>query len=415
MTENQKHQELLIIKRYRGDGEAYHGGAWKIAFADFMTAMMALFLVLWLISATNGKTKASVARYFNPVNLVDMSTLKRGVHDPANGTASDGVDDSKAVSAQSQKAAEPKQANGPQQDDGRSSSVEPPPTHSEIALFRDPYAVLAEIAAKSVTSKGSDQSIGDGGAGGDAIVTYKDPFKTATTTPTDASPNAAATAADTPASVPAKSDSVAKVDQHTAPALPAAAKASAQQAATAQMAVNGPDAKTTPAPTNQTADVAQSDLQRGEADAGTLQHEIGSLVGKGEAAPNIEVKATDEGILIRLTDDNRYAMFAIGSAEPQPKTVQVMAKIAQLLKAQKGMIVISGHTDSRPYKSATYDNWRLSTARAQMAYYMLVRGGLDGKRIERIEGYADRKPKDPNNPMADENRRIEIFLQKDKP
>ena len=49
-----------------------------------------------------------------------------------------------------------------------------------------------------------------------------------------------------------------------------------------------------------------------------------------------------------------------------------------------------------------------------MAYYMLVRGGLDEKRVERVEGYADRKLKVPNNPLADENRRIEIFLRKEK-
>jgi chemotaxis protein MotB len=79
------------------------------------------------------------------------------------------------------------------------------------------------------------------------------------------------------------------------------------------------------------------------------------------------------------------------------------------------LIVVRGHTDGRPYKSATYDNWQLSTARAQMAHYMLVRGGLDEKRIDRIVGYADHLLKLPNDPLAAENRRIEILLRKDKP
>ena len=53
MSDKEKHQEIIIIKR-GGEGEhGHHGGAWKIAFADFMTAMMALFLVLWLINAAN--------------------------------------------------------------------------------------------------------------------------------------------------------------------------------------------------------------------------------------------------------------------------------------------------------------------------------------------------------------------------
>ena len=80
----------------------------------------------------------------------------------------------------------------------------------------------------------------------------------------------------------------------------------------------------------------------------------------------------------------------------------------------KGDIIIGGFTDGRPYRSALYDNWRLSSARAQMAYYMLVRGGVDEKRIVRIEGYADRRPKIPGKPLAAENRRIEIFLKAKK-
>ena len=92
-----------------------------------------------------------------------------------------------------------------------------------------------------------------------------------------------------------------------------------------------------------------------------------------------------------------------------------MEKIAQILKSRPGVIIVRGHTDSRPYRSATYDNWRLSSARAQMAYYMLIRGGLDEKRFDRIEGYADRRPKTPAKPEAAENRRIEILLRKETP
>ena len=71
-----------------------------------------------------------------------------------------------------------------------------------------------------------------------------------------------------------------------------------------------------------------------------------------------------------------------------------------------------GHTDGRPYKSGSYDNWRLSTARAHMAYYMLVRGGIDEKRFERVEGHADRNLKVADDPEAAQNRRIEILLRK---
>ena len=84
-------------------------------------------------------------------------------------------------------------------------------------------------------------------------------------------------------------------------------------------------------------------------------------------------------------------MFPIGSAEPQRQVVRAMDAIARILKDRPGVIVVRGHTDAHPYRSATYDNWRLSSARAQMAYYMLTRAGLPESRFERIEGYADRR------------------------
>ncbi len=46
-----------------------------------------------------------------------------------------------------------------------------------------------------------------------------------------------------------------------------------------------------------------------------------------------------------------------------------------------------------------------------MAYHMLIRGGLDARRIERIEGYADRRLKNPDDPSAAQNRRIELLIR----
>jgi len=104
-------------------------------------------------------------------------------------------------------------------------------------------------------------------------------------------------------------------------------------------------------------------------------------------------------------------MFEIGSAVPRRELVLAMEKISKAIGAQKGSLVISGHTDGRPFKSEAYDNWRLSTARAHSAYYMLVRGGLDERRVTEVAGYADRKLKEPAEPFAAANRRIEILLK----
>jgi chemotaxis protein MotB len=56
-------QPIIIIKKKSSHG-GHHGGAWKVAYADFVTAMMALFIVLWLLNS-NGKVKKAVAGYFN--------------------------------------------------------------------------------------------------------------------------------------------------------------------------------------------------------------------------------------------------------------------------------------------------------------------------------------------------------------
>jgi chemotaxis protein MotB len=58
-----KTQSIIVIKRKGGHG-GHHGGAWKVAYADFVTAMMSLFIVLWLMGSSE-KVKKAVAGYFN--------------------------------------------------------------------------------------------------------------------------------------------------------------------------------------------------------------------------------------------------------------------------------------------------------------------------------------------------------------
>lgn len=58
-----QHNEPIIIKKGKKGGGGHHGGAWKVAYADFVTAMMALFIVLWILSSSE-EIKESVAGYF---------------------------------------------------------------------------------------------------------------------------------------------------------------------------------------------------------------------------------------------------------------------------------------------------------------------------------------------------------------
>ncbi len=65
-------QAPIIIKKIKKGGHGHHGGAWKVAYADFVTAMMAFFLLMWLLNATTKVQKEGIADYFTPtVGLKD--------------------------------------------------------------------------------------------------------------------------------------------------------------------------------------------------------------------------------------------------------------------------------------------------------------------------------------------------------
>src|SRR3990167_2072061 len=65
MAGDSKKVQPIIIKRIKKGGHAAHGGACKIAYADFVTAMMAFFLLMWLLGSTTEGDKKGIADYFN--------------------------------------------------------------------------------------------------------------------------------------------------------------------------------------------------------------------------------------------------------------------------------------------------------------------------------------------------------------
>lgn len=76
------HAHPIVIKKKKGGHGGHHGGAWKVAYADFVTAMMALFIVLWLMGQSE-KVKQAVAGYFNDpkgtANLLGTTMAANGV------------------------------------------------------------------------------------------------------------------------------------------------------------------------------------------------------------------------------------------------------------------------------------------------------------------------------------------------
>jgi chemotaxis protein MotB len=422
MTE--AHPEIVIVRRRGLQEEEHHGGAWKIAFADFMTAMMAFFLVLWIISATDKNTKTLIARYFNPVKVEEPAKAQKGIHGapekdaayapgdetgaPSAGKPSSESGEGGGANANANSVSSPKQNE--QAHPPTPSTVPPPdpakpyPTMSEQELFRDPPASLDKIAGAPPPGPRIDASAalkGYGEVGPSADEALRDPFRPLGS---DQAVNVVTDNPGAPPAAAAPSDDPVSLSTSIAPAAaPAAEPAQVQGAGSPGPLTANPPAPD-PATARQTAAFnLLADLNK------RLAGELKSMQG-----PQLDVQATEEGILISLTDRQNFSMFAIGSAEPQRRVLRMMEAIAASLQNLQGAIVVRGHTDGRPYRSATYDNWRLSSARAQMAYYMLIRGGLPEKRFERVEGYADHRLRDPTHPLAAENRRIEILVREQK-
>lgn len=425
--------EIIIVRHRHGDhDEGHHGGVWKIAFADFMTAMMCFFLVMWLINAANEQTKAAVASYFNPVKLIDRNASRKGLDDLGDGPRESGL------TADSPEKDTNKSGQG---SDGNINSSSGPEaktetnkaSNSDEKLFADPYAVLAEIAADTGRMQNVSQK-GDGGmqaagpaTGASGGTSYRDPFEPDFWSQQMATPIAEASAERSSVEGdPAKpGDKVAETERpkiadtakpgpvpDTAALEPLAKEAKADEAwdkpapklPAAAIEVEPSDAADTADAAPTVALKVAEEIKQQLADA---------FKGDDKLQDGISVEATDKGVVISITDQLDFGMFKIGSATPNHELVLAMDKIGRIVNDHKGRITIKGHTDARPFRSDTYDNWRLSSARAQSAYYMLVRGGVDERRIVEVAGFADRQPKDAADPLAAVNRRIEILVGTD--
>ncbi|BCS33488.1 hypothetical protein TBR22_A27150 [Luteitalea sp. TBR-22] len=104
-----QHAPVIIIKKKKGGHGGHHGGAWKVAYADFVTAMMAFFLVMWLVNQSPA-VKNAVAGYFQDPGIFEYehgrSPIAAGAGIVGNGAGSSATPDVAAATAALQRAAE---------------------------------------------------------------------------------------------------------------------------------------------------------------------------------------------------------------------------------------------------------------------------------------------------------------------
>jgi chemotaxis protein MotB len=260
----------VIIKRKKVvGGGGHHGGAWKVAYADFVTAMMAFFLLMWLLNATTEKQRKGLSDYFNPTIPVNRVS---GGGDGAFGGDTMFADNSKVNSG----------TGGATADNGTSSGADAAAQEGEGA------AELRAVEKMLMDRGGESQSMEQ-----------------------------------------------------------------------------------------------------------LLRHVV--------------TRVTDEGLVIELFDLEKAPLFAKDTADPSPVAHALADLLAGVLAVTENDIAVNGHTQSYPVMMQDNPVWELSAGRAQGMRVLLEQAGLAAQRMERVVGYADRRPATADSGHL-RNNRLEIIL-----
>ena len=267
----------VIIKRKKViSGGGHHGGAWKVAYADFVTAMMAFFLLMWLLNATTEKQRKGLSDYFNPT--IPVNRISGG---------GDGAFGGNSVFSE------------------------------ETMAYTGTGAMDRKTDTASVDQAGDDAGKGVSGEG------------------------------------------------------------------RAQSELQ---------------DVEKALLARG-GESNTMEQLLRHVV----------TKVTDEGLVIELFDLPGAPLFLDDTDEPSPVALAIADLLSDVLNLTTNEIAVSGHLRAHPVTLIDNPVWDLSSLRAQKTRVILEEAGIDTGRMQRVSGYADRKPA-VADPAAERNNRIEVIL-----
>jgi chemotaxis protein MotB len=382
----------IVIKREEIVEGGGHGGAWKVAYADFVTAMMAFFLLMWLLNATTEDQRKGLADYFSPSN--QLSHASSGSGEPFGGhTAFDQgalASDRGAVQAlvgsrpttldptdsEGQPNPPPREGSDPDEDQGAS---QPAPLDALTAAPGTAAGAAGTAAAREGTAaaRAGTAATGTAATGAGTAATGA-----GSTTPTAATPALATL------------DLLKEIVQprpgsHSAPG---AAQQRAPTEAELQAALER----------REKAEFSQAAQQIREAVRGDPA--------LADLARQLLIDITPQGLRIQLLDAERQPMFPLGSALPNDRALLLLQKVTPVLARLSQDISIAGHTDATPFPGPGRSNWELSTERANATRRLLVEGGLPDGRIRSVTGNADRDLLLPADPLAAANRRIAIVV-----
>jgi chemotaxis protein MotB len=288
----------------------HHGGGWKVAYADFMTALMAFFLLLWILSSSDEARLKGIAEYFTDATMPGGTGVLDGASLGPPGTLA--------------------ASNGATQNQG-----------SDLGTFDDNKAQNWKTDDNSQALVATDQ--------------------------TEVADQASSLGSD-------------KVQED-------------------------------PSNTAQNYQLHQDEKERFD----DLVFEIRQAMQTSEdlrpLMENVIFAQTPEGLQIQVVDQDGQPMFSSGSVEMSKSGSLLLEQLGVSLASISNKMVISGHTDSSPFADSTnYDNWDLSSDRANAMRRVFVKSGVNQNRILRVSGKADSEPLLENEPDHASNRRITVLI-----
>ena len=142
-----------------------------------------------------------------------------------------------------------------------------------------------------------------------------------------------------------------------------------------------------------------------------LEQKIGSSPELKKLKDQLKIDITPNGLQVQVLDDRKRPMFESGVDLPKDYAARLLKEVGKILANTNNRISIAGHTDSSSFRnSSEYTNWELSADRANAARRLLIRGGVDAKKIAQVVGLSDTVPFDRENPYNPRNRRISIIV-----
>lgn len=128
----------------------------------------------------------------------------------------------------------------------------------------------------------------------------------------------------------------------------------------------------------------------------------------------LNIKVTNQGLKIELTDLKNKPMFSNGKTDFAEYAKTILDWLAPTLNKYPNRVMVVGHTDSKPVNRKDYSNWELSGDRASATRRTLVDYGMDDRKVVRIVGMGDTDKIEKLKPDDPGNRRIEIIVLTDE-